>query len=145
MNGLDSFDLIKFKYSRLLNLLNFRTGYESNGISFKKKIKTMTNTGESRANSFSILRDGNISLCVENDRLFVNWVVKLDSLYFISVLLGIASGILISQFLELSLEFSLVVGICITILSIGIGVLLIRYKIDEINDTILDKNIINAP
>jgi hypothetical protein len=145
MNGLDSFDLIKFKYSRLLNLLNFRTGNELNGISFQKKIRTIPNTGESRTNSLSIFREGDISFNVKDNRLIINWLVRLDSLYFISVLVGIASGILIGQFSKLSLVVLFFVGICIAMVFAGIGIISIRSKIDEINLTILEKINKNAP
>jgi hypothetical protein len=139
MIDLESYDLIRFKYSQLLKVLDFRTGYELNGISFQKKIRTMTGSGESRVRSLSIFREGDISFCVENNRLIVDWRVKLEMLYFISCLFGITSGLMISIFSKSSFVFLFTLGICMAILFVRIGVLIIRYKIDEINQTVLEK------
>ena len=133
----DSVEVIKYKYSKLLNIFGFRTGTESYGISFKRKIITITHSGENRVDAMKIFRDGNIYISAENNQLNVNWSVKLDSLYFLSSLISIVVGFMTSFFLNFQLFFSIITGLTVFVILNIIGILIINLKINEINNTCL--------
>jgi len=134
----DSVEMIKYKYTKLLNIFNYCTGYESFGISFKRKIYAIANSGEYRSDVLKIFREGDIFIFIENNKLNVNWSVKLDTLYFLSFLISVVLTLLTSFFLNSPLFISILTGLIGFIFLCVIGILIINTKINEINNTCLE-------
>ena len=140
LRELDPIDMIKIKYSKLLNLLEFRTGNETNGISFKRKIPRTALSGQRREESFSIFREGNIEFDIDSDMIKINWIVKLYMLIFLSILFSSMSGLLSKIFLSLVWINSIAIGLITFIIIIGLGILTIFKSIKEINEICLIKD-----
>lgn len=128
----DSLDRLRLKYDKLLHLFNFRANAEHDGIYFKRVLRY-------RGDAFNIFRDGHIDFLFKNGKLHINWYVKLDVLYFLSGLIGLASGFTISLYFNTPLFLTIIAGLGGTILSIMIGVMAIFIKIDEINESCLHR------
>jgi hypothetical protein len=135
----ESIDLIKFKYSKLLNIYNFRTGFETNGISFLRISPSPSHSGSKRIDSISAFYEGFVFIQPEKNKLRINWLVKLDRLYFISFVIGICIGFLSSIFFDLQNYISIIIGLFGFILTIIIGRWAIIFKIIEININCLEE------
>ena len=135
----ESVDLIKLKYSKLLNLFNFRTGVENNGISFTRIPWSPSHIGSKRIDSISGFRVGFVLIQTENKNLKIKWSVKLDTLYFKSFIIGVIVGLLFGIFFDLNLYISIIIGLFGFLLSFVLGTWKISSKIIEINITCLEK------
>jgi len=135
----DSVEVVKYKYANSLKLFGFRTGIESFGVSFKRKIKTITHSGENRIDAMKIFREGNIYIFIESKQINVNWLVKLDTLYFLSFMIGLVIGFVTNFLFNYSLFISFVTGLTGLIVFVIVGILIIRSRIDEINFVCIDE------
>jgi hypothetical protein len=131
--------LIKLKYSKLLNLYNFRTGIETNGIKFTRIPWSPSHTGYKRINSISAFREGFVFIQPENNKLKVKWSIKLDTLYLKAFIIGVFAGLLSIIFFDLNLSFSIIIGLFGSLISIVFGRWTIVCKIIEINITCLEE------
>jgi len=134
----DSIEVFKYKYIKTLNSLNFRTGSESYGITFKRKIKTITTSGENRTGAMKVFREGVIYISRENNKMTVNWSVNLDTLYFLSCLISVIISLLTVFLIKFSLFNTLIIGLIGFIFSSIIGIWTINAKILEINNSCLE-------
>ena len=135
----DSIDLVKLKYSKLLNIFNFRTGIEADGISFVRISWSPSHMGSKRIDSVSAFREGFVLIQPENNKLKINWLVKLDTLYFISFVIGICIGFLSFMFFDFHAYILIIIGLLGFLLSVILGRLIIIFKIIEINVTCLEE------
>jgi hypothetical protein len=131
----ESIELIRLKYTKLLNLFNFITGSDSNGISFKRKIM---DPGIYKRDALNVFQEGNVSINYNLKKLEIIWSVKLDHLYFISFLASICAGVMARIFFNLTFFNLILVGLIGFVLSCIIGISSIITKIAEINITCLE-------
>lgn len=141
IKGSDSIETIRLKFANSLNLSDFWTASESNGINFKMK-KRSTDKGSApeqiRVAAFKVFQEGHLDIFIENNKLNINWAVELDHLYFLSVLIGLASGFTSGLYFNLPLFSQIIAGLIVTICSVIIGILAIMSRIDEINTACLE-------
>ena len=129
-------EMIRLKYARLLNLFNFVTGSDSNGISFKRK---QIVTGSYNYEYLKPFREGYVAINYNIKQLEIIWTVKLDFLYLISFLFSIAFGIMAELFFDLPFPDLIIVGLVSFVLFFFIGISSIILKISEINITCLEE------
>jgi len=128
----DSVEIVRMRYTKLLNSLEFWTKPEYYGISFRSK-----NNYQKRGDMFKVFREGDIFIDLKNGQLNVNWAIKLDLLYFLCALIGFVSGFTVSLYLKTPLYQSIMAGFVVFILSVTVGIIAMKNKIDEINNTCL--------
>lgn len=128
----DSVEIVRLRYSKLLNSLDFWTKPEYYGISFRSK-----NNYKKNGDMLRVFREGDIFIDLKNGQLNVNWSVKLDLLYFLCALIGFVSGFTVSLYLKTPLYQSIMAGFVVFILSVSVGIIAMKNKIDEINNTCL--------
>ncbi len=134
---ISSFDLIRLKYNKLFNQFDFTTGTDCDTITFKNK--QLKADGSGRYEAFKVLREGSVSINSEVSNLIVSWSVRLDTLYFLSLLITFAATIIVYILLRPQALMLLITGMCALGCSFGIGYLYILNKIDEINITCLEQ------
>ncbi len=133
-----SMDLVILRFKTFFTQFNFILTTDNLKISFRKNISTWKQAGEDRSDSLSIFREGQISLSKINNTLNIKWLVKLNVLYFISLLAAICCGWLVSVFTDLILGYIVLISLVAMIIVTLIGILAIVVKINEINKTCLD-------
>jgi len=133
----DSIEAIKLKYSEILNSFDFGTRLEPNGIYFKRKLSSK-NGSRNIVEPWKVFQEGDVSIFVKDNKLNINWSVKLDILYFPAGLLGLASGCMVRFNFGFSLFISIISGLFIVIILSVIGAISIMIRIDEINDAYQD-------
>ncbi len=131
----NSFELIKIKYIKLLNILQYETSSDLNGISFKRKFEKYS---FDKRNGFVVFREGTIVVNSIDNKLEILWSVRLDHLFFISLLVGIFAGLFSFKFFNPSISNLLITGIISILISFSIGRFSIITKIAEINLTCLE-------
>ncbi len=129
----DSVEVVKYNFAKLLNTFGFLIGTESYGISFKRRIITITTSGENRIDALKIFRKGNIFIFAEKNQLNVNWSVDLDPLYFLSFLISLVIGFATHFFFKYQLLISILTGLTAFIIINVIGIVIINSKINELN------------
>jgi len=132
----DSVELIKIKYTKLLNVFEYETSADLYGISFNRKFE---NYSFDKTKGFLVFREGTIGINSINNKLEILWSVRLNHLYFISLLISIFAGLFAYIFFNLSFSKLLLTGIISFILSLCIGRFSIMTKIAEINLTCLEE------
>jgi len=130
-----SVELVKLKYTKLLNILNYETSSDLYGISFKRKFEEFD---FDKSKGFIVFREGCVSINNKVKKLEIIWSVKLDHLYFISFLISICVGVLANIFFNLPFFNLIFVGLIGFVLSCIIGISSIITKIAEINITCLE-------
>jgi len=139
--GSDSIETIRLKFAKSLNLLDFWTASETNGINFKMKNRS-TDKGSApeqiRVAAFKVFREGHVGIYIKSNKLNIDWAVELDHLYFLSVMIGLASGFAVGLYFNLPLFLAFITGLIVAICSVIGGILAIMSRIDEINNTCLE-------
>jgi hypothetical protein len=133
---LPAHDIIKLKYSRLLNLFGFATGIDSDIISFKKR---PLGPEDKRYAAFNVMKEGTVSFNFDKNSLAIRWSVSLVNLYFLSALFAILSPTIVFILLKPHFWVLAIIGICTFGLSAGIGFLNISDKIEEVNISCLQE------
>ncbi len=137
LNYIDSVEITQMKYSKFLNLLDFETGNDLQEITFHKKQRIIQSGRKMKVDIFS---EGNILFSIENNRLIVNWRVKLDTLYFFSIFISVLIGFFSNVNPKIDLLDSIAIGLTVCIVSILIGIVTISIKVNEVNKTCLRKD-----
>ncbi len=137
LNYIDSVEIIQMKNSKFLNLLDFETGNNSKEIDFHKKQRIIQG---GQRNKIDIFSEGNILFSIENNLLIVNWKVKLDALYFFSILLSSLIGFFANKSPKIDLLYSILIGLTVCIITVLIGIAKISLKVNEVNKTCLRKD-----
>ena len=86
----DSVELIKIKYTKLLNVFEYEISADLYGISFNRKFE---NYSFDKTKGFLVFREGTIGINSINNKLEILWSVRLNHLYFISLLVSIFAGL----------------------------------------------------
>lgn len=112
---------------------NYRTNINLNNLFFHKSIETTTHSGLNRIRAMKVLRNGEIKLSkLDKNQLKIACIVDLDSLIFMSVLLGLSIGIFCRTISYSSYSISILYGVIISIIIYFIGCLNIKGKLDEL-------------
>jgi hypothetical protein len=133
-----SFDVIRSLYCQQLKMRNFLASNELGIISFRKTVN-IEFPSYKRGKVFIIFREGKISISSGINRINVDWSVKLDILYFLSILSGLFFCLVMNLYLDLSLSLTLVTGVLGTVAALFTGIVLMLLKIDEINSACFNK------
>ena len=128
-------ELIRLKFTKLLNLFEYSTFWDHDILYFQKK---QISPNSQSYSALEVLREGSITISPGTDKLTVNWSIKLISLYFISSVTCIATSIIayillrpqiLTLFITLLLSFGLI---------LAIAYLYILSKIEEVKATCLE-------
>ena len=133
----DSVETIRLKFAEILNSFDFGTRLEPKGIYFKRKISSK-NASRNIVEPWKVFQEGEVSIFVKDNKLNINWSVKLDMLYFLSCLIGFAFGFTVSLYFDFTFVQSIFSGLAGAIGLVIIGVIAIMVKIDEVNQAYLD-------
>jgi len=133
----DSVETIRLKFAEILNSFDFGTRLEPGGIYFKRKISSK-NASRNIVEPWKVFQEGEVSIFVKDNKLNINWSVKLDMLYFLSCLIGFAFGFTVSLYFDFTFVQSIFSGLAGAIGLVIIGVIAIMVKIDEVNQAYLD-------
>ncbi len=133
----DAVETIRLKYAEILNSFDFGTRLEPGGIYFKRKLSSKS-ASRSRVEPWKVFQEGDVSIFVKDNKLNINWSVKLDMLYFLSCLIGIAFGFTVSLYFDFTLLLSIISGLAGAIVLVVIGVIAVMVKIDEVNEAYLE-------
>ena len=134
-----SIELVNLKFTKLLNLFDFVTGHDSDLISFRKKRSVSDGGGPNYDNKLSAFNEGSVRIYAENNKVKINWTVKLDKLYFISFLLDAVLVLFFWHFLNTKVFYLTIIAIIGFLISWFIGTTEIISKINEINTTCLEE------
>lgn len=106
----------------MLNQLDACTEVEGNTIRFKCLLRNYTSTGENRVKSIKFLREGEIRLIqTDINKIKLEWEVKLDSIGFLAILIGLIVGSFSNYSLHIELIKAVIAGlvICSSIFLVG--------------------------
>jgi hypothetical protein len=134
-----SIDLVSLKFTKLLNLFNFVTDHDSDVISFKNRFSYIDGEGPKNRNILSVFSEGYVRVYSENNKLKIDWTVKLDKLYFISILLDTILVLFFWHFLNTQILYLIIIAVIGFLFSWFIGTTEIISKINEINTTCLNE------
>jgi hypothetical protein len=134
-----SLDFVTLKFITFLNQFNYRTISGTNKISFRKKITHWKQNGENRSDFLSIFREGELYLLKVDNNLKIRWLIKLNVLYFISILIAICLVGFVWIFYNPTMFYLILLGLITLLISLTVGVLIILNKIIEINKTCLSE------
>lgn len=131
----NSIPIIQTKMEAHLNALKERTTVTDNTITFKT-INTFSGKGMGYRKSNHILlriyKEGKIVIDKEGKKLKITWTVKLDTLYVLAIFSSIVAGITASLYLNTEPAFSVGIGIAFFLMFIFLGILLIKYKMNDL-------------
>jgi hypothetical protein len=133
----DAVETIRLKYAEILNSFDFGTRLETGGIYFRSKLSSK-NASRNSIEPWKVFQEGDLSIFIKDNKLNINWSVKLDLLYFLSCLIGIAFGFTVSLYFDFTLLQSILSGLAAAIILVIIGVIAIMVKIDELNQVYLE-------
>jgi len=106
----------------MLNQLDACTEVEGNTIRFKCLLRNYTPTSENRVKSIKFLREGEIRLIqTDGNKIKLEWEVKLDSIGFLAMLIGMTISFFSYFSLHIELIKAVITGlvICSSIFLVG--------------------------
>lgn len=125
-------DSFKTKILAKLKAIECRTEMQENVIHFRRIVKILPRTEPGKTDVFKLLKEGNIEINeVDNHKIIISWTIKLDTLLFFSVVVGLIIGLFIG-FANSSFLIFAVIGIFSPSIPFCIGYFLIKNQIDEI-------------
>ena len=112
-------------------------------ISFKRIVRSTTDSGKNKIEAMKILREGEIRIeKIDLNRIRISWEVRLDTIIFLSVTIGFVIALLVvfaSSTSGISLIpgilIALIIGLLFSISIYFIGCSFIKSKIDELVET----------
>jgi hypothetical protein len=128
-------DSFKKKIQGKLRLFEAQSEIQNDTIKFKRIVRNTTHSGQNKIEAMKILREGLIRIeKIDSKRIRIFWEVQLDSLVFLSILIGLVIG-LIAGFASSMILISMVIGLGSSTIAYFIGCSLIKSEIDEIVGT----------
>lgn len=112
---------------------NFETRSEiqNDTIKFKRIVRILALSGKNKIEGVKLVREGLIRIeRINSKRIRIFWEVKLDSLLFISFLIGLVIG-LISGLASSLIIFSTIIGFLFSTITYFIGCSIVKSKFDE--------------
>ncbi len=105
---------------------------QGNTVLFKRIVRNTTHSGKNKMEALKILREGIIKIeKIDSKHLKIYWEVNLDTIIFLSFLIGLFIGLMV-QFAGSIILISLISGLLFFIISYFIGCSIIKAKIDRI-------------
>ena len=130
-------DSFKKKIQGKLRLFDAQSEIQNDTIKFKRIVRNTTHSGQNKIEALKILREGLIRIeKIDSKRIQIFWEVQLDSLLFLSILIGLVIGS-IAGFASSMILISMVIGLGSSTIVYFIGCSLIKSEIDEIIETSL--------
>ena len=128
-------DSFKKKIQGKLRLFDAQSEIQNDTIKFKRIVRNTTHSGQNKIEALKILREGLIRIeKIDSKRIQIFWEVQLDSLLFLSILIGLVIG-LIAVFASSMILIAMVIGLGSSTIVYFIGCSLIKSEIDEIIET----------
>jgi hypothetical protein len=120
------------KIQGTLRTFDTRSEIQNDSIKFKRIVKSLALSGKNKIEGMKLVREGLIKIeRINSKRIRIFWEVKLDTLLFISILIGLVIG-LISGFASSLIAFSTIIGLLFSSITYFIGCSIVKSKIDEI-------------
>jgi hypothetical protein len=128
-------DYFKEKIQETLRNFEAQSEIQNNTIKFKRIVRNTTHFGQNIIEAMKILREGLIRIeRVDSKKIRIFWEVKLNSLLFLSITIGLVIG-LIAVFASSMIMISIIIGLLFSTIMYFIGCSIVKSKIDEIVTT----------
>ena len=115
-----------------LKAIECRSEIQENIIHFRRIVRILPRTEPGKTDVFKLLKEGNIEIKeVDKHNYLITWVIKLDTLLFFSIMVGLIIGLFIG-FANSSFLIFFVIGIFSPSIPYCIGYFLLKNQIDEI-------------
>jgi hypothetical protein len=115
-----------------LKAIECRSEIQENIIHFRRIVRILPRTEPGKADVFKLLKEGYIEIKeVDKHKYLITWVIKLDTLLFFSIVVGLIIGLFIG-FANSSFLIFVVIGIFSPSIPYCIGYFLLKNQIDEI-------------
>ena len=138
---INDINTIKSKMEVQLNSMKARTYISDNVITFSTlKFYGLSGSLMNRKDSLRIIKDGCIDIHKESHSLNVSWIVKLDSLYFLSLCCSIVAVTAISLYATTELVISVSMGIMFFLMFVFIGIVFIKTQLDDLINSSVYRN-----
>jgi hypothetical protein len=138
---INDINTIKSKMESRLNSMKARTNVSDNVIAFSTlKFYVPSGSLKDRKDSLRIIKEGRIEICQERHSLHIYWLVRLDSLYFLSLCCSVVAVTAISLFLNPELIISVITGILFFLMFVFIGIVLIKVQFNDLIDSSVSLN-----
>jgi len=133
-------DTFKKKIQGKLRDFEAQSEIHKDMISFKRIVRSTTNSGKNKIEAMKILREGEIRIeKIDSKRIKISWEVHLDGLLLLSFLIGLLIGILVVFTGSLSgislisgILFAIIIAMLFSVSIYFIGCSFIKSKIDEL-------------
>ena len=124
--------LSRKKIQGKLRLFEAQSEIQNDTIKFKRIVRNTTHSGQNKIEAMKILREGLIRIeKIDSKRIRIFWEVQLDSLLFLSILIGFVIGLIVG-FASSMILISMVIGLGSSTIVYFIGCSFIKSEIDEI-------------
>ena len=125
-------DSFKKKIQETLRNFEAKSEIQNDTIKFKRIVRNTTHSGQNKIEAMKILREGLIRIeRIDSKKIRIFWEVKLDSLLFLSISIGIVIG-LIAGFASSMIIISMIIGLLFSTIMYFIGSSIVKSEIDEI-------------
>ena len=125
-------DSFKKKIQETLRNFEAQSEIQKDSIKFKRIVRNTTHSGQNKIEAMKILREGLIRIeRIDSKKIRIFWEVKLDSLLFLSISIGIVIG-LIAGFASSMIIISVIIGLLFSTIMYFIGCSIVKSKIDKI-------------
>jgi hypothetical protein len=125
-------DSFKKKVQETLRNFEAQSEIQNDTIKFKRIVRNTTHSGQNKIEAMKIFREGLIRIeRVDSEKIRIFWEVKLDSLLFLSISIGLVIG-LIAVFTSSMIIISMIIGLLFSTITYFIGCSIVKSKIDEI-------------
>ena len=125
-------DSFKKKIQETLRNFEAQSEIQNDTIKFKRIVRNTTDSGENKREALKFLREGFIRIeRVDSKKIRIFWEVKLDSLLFLSISIGLVIC-LIAVFASSMIIISMIIGLLFSTVMYFIGCSIVKSKIDEI-------------
>nr|WP_319511012.1 hypothetical protein [uncultured Draconibacterium sp.] len=125
-------DSFKKKIQETLKNFDARSEIQNDTIKFKRIVRITTHSGQNKIEAMKIVREGLIGIeRIDSKKIKIFWEVKLDSLLFLSISIGLLIGA-IAGFVSSMIIISLIIGLLFSAIMYFIGCSIVKSTIDDI-------------
>lgn len=125
-------DSFKKKIQETLKNFDARSEIQNDTIKFKRIVRITTHSGQNKIDAMKIVREGLIGIeRIDSKKIKIFWEVKLDSLLFLSISIGLLIGA-IAGFVSSMIIISLIIGLLFSAIMYFIGCSIVKSTIDDI-------------
>ena len=118
-----------------LRELEAKSVLNNDTIQFERIVRNTTHSGQNKIEALKILREGFVRIEKNGShKIKIFWEVKLDTLLFLSVMVGLIIG-LVTGFAGSGIALSIITGLLFSIIAYFIGYSVVKIRIDQIVET----------